>query len=397
MKLLGKKRIAGRIDGKIVRSRESRFAKVVSIDYTNRRAIVRIQGTQEDIYAGWSRNFYDVPPFVKVNNPVEIQHMKGNPHRYEIIASGTELPTPVDGTSVLSTLPSAANKVITGGQVTIMPGTGTGMHVEVGFGTFRIDNLPYAIDGVYLGDTAVPVMGTEFPLMGTIGGIIELDPAPASPNYRIDIIEVGADGVLDYRTGTPSASDPVQPTVSPQHVLLAYIIVPYGTTELQQSFIGNAWTEPYLAQMSLTMGTMGQYWYTLPFPNTLNQQLTQSQRRVLGTIDLLNQYQKPLVGSFGMRVTLEPTMIGNGLLYHGNRTGGGGTGYTELLFTITDGTNNLFTYERLGVDGLLVLGAEIDESPTIKVELLGSAGFVAYQFVELYDSTIPEAKLLIGV
>lgn len=385
MKLLSKRLISGKVNKKIVRARESRFGKIVSVDASARRAIVRIQGTQTDIYMGWSKNFYDVPQFVRPNNPVEIQHIRGNPHAYEIIADGPQLPTPVDGTPLLTDLIAPEDRVITGSEVTAMQ-AGAGLQVEIGFGEVRINGDLYSIDGVYLGDSAVPLMGETFPLMGQIGGIVTLDPAPSAPNYRIDLISVGMDGVVDYTKGTEAANNPPQPALALDHVALAYIIVPYDTTVMQQSFIGNAWTDPYISVFEVSIEEMLSYWHTLPDPNTLNQPLTEAQRRVTGTIKILNQYGKPMVGSFPVTVEVEQ---GNGLIYKGS------TGATSQTFTITDGTNNTFIYERLGVDGWRVLGDPIDQSPSIKATLLTNTNFFGFFWVPLYDSQTPNAEILI--
>lgn len=383
MKLLTRKPLSKNVNKRIYQHKESMFGKVVSIDRDARLAIVRIQGTQEDIYLPWSKNFEDVPPFVRINNPVLIQMVKGNKLRLEIVGNGGMLPTPVDGSSVLSTNPASANAIITGASVFVHELGG--MFLRITYGTVRIDDVLYTLPGILMGNPSLGVMGSNpTELMGITGGIVELDPAPAAPNFRIDMISMGEDRILDITKGAEAPSDPVAPTLENNHVLISYILVPYETVDLRQSYIGNAFADSYMAEFYLTMPDMATDWTQVVEGPPGTWTLPTAQKQVTGTVTILDQYGKPLYGTYSVKVEIDD---GNGYL----------NGSTNPIYlTVVNGTSgNTFTYERIGVDGLVVLGPTLDSSPFIKISLTVNPSYLGYRFLELYNSNVPP-DLMIG-
>jgi hypothetical protein len=369
MKLLNKKIINTKTQKQISRAKESQFGKIVAIDNANHVAIVRIQGTQKDIRIPWSRNFYTKPKFVRINNSVEIKHVKGNPHRFEIVGNGTKLNTPVDGSSLLADLPSSSNTIISGMVVT----SEGGMTVKVDYGSYRVGGTIYNLSGIFLGNGAMPVMGEDTPLMGQAGGLIELNAAPNAPNYRMDILSVGSDGVIDYTAGVEAENYPVIPTVEANHVLITTILVPYGITGITNALIGVTWREVYLAQFILTVPELDSDWTTITNPPDT---LPTSEKQVVCTVSLLNQYGNPLFGTYAVSVEIEQ---GNGILNPASDNS------TSITFNITNGSKT-FVYERGGIDGLAVLGTPLDSSPMFKATLLSNTNNIVYSYLLLHDS-----------
>jgi hypothetical protein len=196
-------------------------------------------------------------------------------------------------------------------------------------------------------------------LMGSAGSYITIAAAPSAPNYRIDALFIGADRVIDYVQGTPHATLPVAPSVPSGHVLIDYIIVPYETTELLQSFIGYAWQTPYLAAFELSMASDVMEWID-PFTQT-------------GTIRLLNQYLKPHLDTYKIGIVIES---GNGSLHTTNPV-------TSTEITTTTGVGT-FTYTRGGED---YISGTPDISPMIKAYLVTQPNsYYGYSYITLLDS-----------
>jgi hypothetical protein len=357
MRLYSKKLIRNKVSSQIYASKEGRDAIVRLVDPSARYAIIRIQGTDEDIYSGWSENWHQAPPWLRVGNSVMVRHPKGNPNKWEIFANGVTIPTPVGGGSILPVPEAGEASIISGGQVLVYDG----MTVHITAGTYRIADTYYAFPGLYMGNTTFDYMG-DHPsiLMGSAGTYVTLAAAPSSPNYRIDALFIGTDRVIDYVQGTPHATDPVAPTTPSNHVLISYIIVPYGTTQLEQSFIGNAWTAPYLASFVLSMELDTMLW---------SDPVTQD-----GTIELFNQYLKPHLGTYKVRLIIES---GNGSLSASTPD------VTSQDLTLTTGVGN-FTYTRGGGD---YLSPTPDVSPMLKAYVIAQPGtYYGYAYIRLLDS-----------
>lgn len=358
MKLYNQRFLKGRVSRQIYEAKAGRDAIVRSIDTTNRYAIVRIQGTDEDIHAYWPENWHQKPPWLRVGNAVFIRHPKGNPTRLEIVGDAYTIPTPVGAGSVLPTQAATGDVVITGGNVLVYEG----MTVHISHGTFRIGGIMYTFPGIMMGNTAFNYMG-DHPsiLMGMYGGLVKVNAAPSSPNFRVDLLAIGADRVVDYIAGTPHASNPQVPALPANHTAIATIIVPYGTTELQQSFIGT-WSAPYMTNFTYTCDT----------------ELLWAESQSVGTILITDQYGKPFSGNHRVTVVIES---GNGKL-----TKDSSESTTSLTWNFS-GSSTTFIYQRGGIDGLTPPYTPLDSSPMIKAYLTTNTNFYSYNYIMLYDSS----------
>jgi hypothetical protein len=339
MRLSTKHFLRSKVEKKIARSVEGRPGIVVSVDVPNRKALVRIQGTDVEISVPWQQNWTEVPSFVYVGNSVLIGHIIGNPNKLELIDDGISIPTPVGSGSILPDQPASDDIVISGMAVTIAGG----LDVDIATGTYRIDTSIYTFETP---DT------------------VTVDTAPSSPNYRVDLICVGADGILDYIAGTPHASAPVTPSLPSSHASVTTIIVPYETTELEQKFIGDAWSEPTLAAFALSIATEIRWTDSV---------------QVTGTITLVNQYGKQHNDAYNITATIKD---GNGIL---EETGSPFTTGTTIDWDITTGSTT-FVYERGKIDNIDIFGSPVDSSPTINVYITTATDFYSVAFISLYNS-----------
>ena len=333
MQLYGKKFIKRGVDRQIFGAKESRDAIVISVDQATRSCIIRIQGTDEDIYAPWPEGMFQQPPYLRVGQSVAVRHPKGNGTKMQILGEGVVIPTPVGNGSVLPTQPSTDDTVVSGGAVTV----GTGLALSVASGSYRIEGTLYTLAA----DT------------------VTLSTAPSSPNFRIDMLSVGADGTIDITAGTPHATAPVAPSLASNHAFIKYIMVPYGTTQLDQALHVGKTAAPELYGFALSMSDTEMVW---------------ADTTSTGTIDINDQYGKAFPGSYG--ITVDFTR-GNGSL---NSEAAG----ASLSFTWTS-PSSTFTYTRGGYDSVNT-GGDPDESPIFKAYLTGNTDFYAEVWIKLYDS-----------
>jgi hypothetical protein len=196
----------------------------------------------------------------------------------------------------------------------------------------------------------------------TYGGIIELDPAPVAPNFRVDLLSVDVNGQVIYTAGTPHPTDPVAPTLSANEAFIAYIVVPYEVTRIEQSWIGLTYTVPYLRTVETT----------LEFPDGMHWIDGETNA---GTFTLLDQYTKPVIANYNVRISI--TGGGNGEL--------ASSGATTIDIPVSVGIAN-FTYRRGYIDGIAVIDTPVDISPVLHFEVVGYGAFVSDRFIALYDS-----------
>jgi len=362
MRLLPNRLIRGKSRRQVSQASEGRDAIVHSINLTTRKAIVRIQGLDEDVYATWSQNLEEVPPFLRVGNAVRLYHPKGNRHKWEITSNAKTIPTPISG-SILPVQPGT-NDTIISGLATLVAG---GMNVTVNDGVFRINEIHYTPQGLLMGisalgdmgDLAAPPMGADFSALLTIT-------AADATLYRVDMLCIGADGTLDYYTGTPHATDPVAPDVPASHVLVTTIIVPPGVTTIQQGWIGTAWTAPILTVMLVEWSNNPVEWLD-PVQTT-------------ATVTLLSQYNIPFASVLAVKMYI---MDGNGWIRSGSN-------YLQTLTKNTAAGVATFVYERHLMEPAYPPYDPVranDISPTIKVEVITNTNIYQITYVQLYNSS----------
>lgn len=254
MRLYGKKFARRSIDRRVKQRDETRDAILWDVDTTNNVARVKIQGSNNLIYAHFPRNWKRTPYWLKPGCAVRIIHRSGTRGWVEIAGEGRAIPLPVAGT----TLPAGEglfDAVISGAEVYAT--SPVSMGVIVSNGVYRIDDIIYYLSPVTAGyvvmdDPAPMIMGSRT-IMGIGETTVTIGAAPPSGEYRYDAIFVGADGVLDYTSGEKATSSPVKPTLPTGHLLLGdYILIKGGKATVENKDIGVDWRGLVASSFDLT-------------------------------------------------------------------------------------------------------------------------------------------------
>lgn len=301
MRLYGKRFLRNRQQRAIDSHTETREAMLWDVLADQRQCRCKIQGTTKYIIAWFPENWQTTPVWLKPGNAVRIAHVGGVRGRVEVVGHGLRVPSPATG-AVLPDPVDPGDTLVSGGYVTAT--APPSMDVDVSAGVVRIGGVEY----VFSADT------------------ITISTAPTTDQWRYDLIEVGADGTIDYTAGTPSgyATEPTKPAVATDHVLIAYVFVGNAQTTVPQSSIGAFWTAPTLSYLEVTSSDFDLAWgeTDTDFTVTAKDQYGHTLNRASGNW----QFRVKFIG-------------GNGTL-----TGDGGTSTTEVYGS---GANSYtFNYER---------------------------------------------------
>lgn len=246
------------------RTINDRDAVVWSLDTNNYYALVKIQGSDTTIKAHFPRNWKTIPHWLKPGNAVRIRHRSGEQGFTEVIGHGRAVPTPVEGGSLLRP-PVPGDCVLTG--MVIMAHPNGGMNIYVSSGTYRINGIAYSyapgVTGYIVMDDPAPMtMGLGI-VMGYGGTItpIAITAAPSGMQGRYDAICVGADGVVDVIDGIPASLtlEPYKPSIPQDHVLIGYLFIYSGMTDIEQEQVGVVWTLPYPLEVEVTATDLFQW------------------------------------------------------------------------------------------------------------------------------------------
>lgn len=218
------------------------------------------------------------------------------------------------------------------------------MTILVRVGTFRIGGIVYALSSITM-DVAAYVMGMGGRL-DEIAGAKAVTAAPSAGNYRLDIIAVGADLVIDYIPGTASPN-PVLPAIPSGHVLLGSIFVPCGKTAIVQTDINAAFSPPTLKSVVMTIA---------------DDELAWGELATTITVAIKDQYGNPIArgDAGGWYVTLQ-IISGNGTVSSAEE--GASSGMIGQ-HAGSSGTSVQFTYTRGGTTS--------DKSPMLQVKIAGT-------------------------
>jgi hypothetical protein len=321
------KRILRRKSEKIAESRrETRDAivwDVLSGD-SDRKCRVKIQGSNQLIIAHYPFNWGTNPEWVKPGNAVRITHQGGMRGKIEVVSHGQLVPSPVDGGASSPIDVTPADTVLTGCNVTQLPNP-SNLRVRVTTGTYRINGITYTASSMTMSATPDATMGDNI-VMGQATAVIELDAAPSSGNYRMDLISIGTDGVVDYNAGTVVSSDPQPDAVAANHLQLATILV-YGTmTVVLNKDINAIWSAPFLAYVRATISDEELDWM--------------SESTSVITLTAYDQYD----------VGFSRSILNGGILFSLEFVSGSGTLSDAVSATrsekLTAQTNASFTYTR---------------------------------------------------
>jgi hypothetical protein len=230
---------------------ETRDAVIRTIDVPNRVALVRIQGSDKDIYARWAKAFSEVPEWLKEGNAVRVTHPEGNHGRVEIVGHGIFIPSTTSG-GVVPITPTTEGDGIVSGAVVSQTVPDASMAVTVTTGTIRIDGVEYTLNTLRMG-SGLPAMGSG-DKMGAYSATVTIDAASAT-YFRYDLIVAGTDGAVHVVKGVDAAADPTMPALPAEHVRLAHILVHPNLTAVEGSDINAYWTEPVAGVLQISFGT----------------------------------------------------------------------------------------------------------------------------------------------
>lgn len=344
-----KKAIERRVENRV----ESRDGIIISYDLVNRYAVVKIQGSSKQIRVFFPQNWTDKPSWLAVGNSVRISHTGGQRGRLEITGHGQYRVTPISGDTSPST-PTASDAVLSGGKLFA---TNQGdMTIAIESATVRFSGVTYSISGLTM-DNASVIMDMPAITLDSIGGVWTLT-APAAGTYRYDIFVVGSDLVIDVVSGTES-STPTMPATPSGHLLLDWVLLYGGQTEIIQADIHNTWTSPAPSYMEISITDNELTWI-------------ETNTEVIFTVKDQYGNQISIPGGTNLTFTIQ---TGNGLI-----TSGGDSSTSSLTVGINDGANFTYTREGLVTDSSPILSAVTEFTATVPALSAGGA-------IILYDST----------
>lgn len=324
MKLYVKKFIRTNLDRRMAQRTETQDAILWSVQTGSRICSVKIQGSNTLIQAYYPENREKTPSWLKPGNAVKIMHTGGQRGRIEIVGHGLLLPTPQTGDDPAPT-PETLNDVVLTGCNLYPAFNDPQMVILVGTGTYRIEGVTYVLDAIALNSDVYDLgMGGY---LGEVSGAFSVPAAPAAQTGRYDAIEVGADGVLHYLTGTPSVT-PTDPAISVDHVQVgSRIVVHSGTTVISSANIGGSYTPAKASMMSLSFNPDGH--------------LEPDEDTSVITVTIYDQYNTPLSGFYVLDAEIinddDGTISGDGVAgAAANRTGT----FSSTTFTYTRGTTD---------------------------------------------------------
>jgi len=355
MIISGKRSLTNSINNKIKASAETLDAILIDVLTEQRICRVRILGSSELIIAYYPENWEKTPWWLKPRNSVKIMHTGGIRGRIEIIGCGLTYPMPISG-SVFPDLPDLPDAILEGCRLIECPNDPQ-MIVLVTTGTYRISGTEYILDAIKMseGDNFILGMGGT---INTIAGAIEIDDAPTT-GYRYDLIVVASDGIIDYVKGTASLT-PELPDLPSGHIMLGYILLYTGMTEIRQNDINH--------ELSTALSN----YLTI---NIADNELSWSELTTNVTVYVYDQYGNNILkDGYGWYITLE-IVQGNGSLTSDEEGEGilvgGHTGALSNFYTF------LYTREQLETDQSVILKATLETNYLI----------LAYGFITLLDES----------
>lgn len=356
MRLYSKKILRKRLDKRVDAKRETRDAIIWDILPTNRVCRVKIQGSNTLITAHYPLNWTTVPEFIKPGNAVKINHQGGARGKVEIVGHGQLVPSPVSGAAT-PPVGTPTDTVLTGLNVYEMPDAAGVLKVWISAGTYKINGTIYTLDAMTLAELTAAGFGDSI-FLGQVGAVIELDPAPVVGFFRIDLISIGIDIVIDYTVGTPAPSNPPTPSVAADHVGLATILVHGGMTEISNSFIGANWTVPVVSIVRASISDDELSWG--------------SETTSLITVSIEDQYGNPF-SSFGGFLYAIDFLSGTGDLQHAVSS------VRSELFSAGSSANFLYTRTGSGdvsprFNASVDIGYVLDSVDALFIALLDSDG-----------------------
>ena len=281
------------------RNIETRDAILWDIIPAQKICRVKFQGSDTLIEAKYPESYDKLPRWLKPGNAVRVVHTGGRQFRVEVVGPGLFVPSPVTGSQASPTPGTGQNTVLSGARVHALDTPSMNVYVETG--TYRISGIVYTLGAMTMSESNNTTMASGVPIDIT-AGVVSIAAASAT-QWRIDIIVVASDGVLDVVTGTPADSNPETPTVPAGHVLLGTVKIPPGQTAIYE-YLCNV---PYSETMASQIVADSQY-----------TELNWSTSYDTITVTVKDQYNNPVLGEY-LNVTAE-IINGSGNLGGGDLT-----------------------------------------------------------------------------
>lgn len=343
MRTYGKKYIRNKFRAAGDQRTESRDGVLWEILEEDRKCRVKIEGSSTYVIADYPENIDAKPSWMKPGNAVRIIHRGGLRGHIEVAQSGITRP----GTG--PTLGNPADCVMSGCQLK----AAGDMIVLVQAGEVRFSGTVYDTLAIPMESASLLLMGAyKYMVMGDVSEAYEVS-APAAGTFRIDLVVIGSDLVIDYVTGTAAAT-PVQPDTPSGHLLLGTILVPGECTEIIQTYLNRTYTVPAPAGFNITV---------------TDDELSWAEPTTTITVEVRDQYCNALaLGSgYGWYITLE-FLYGNGTLTSADE----GSSTTKIgQHAGLSGTSAEFTYTRdqLSTDSSPILQASLSRTGGDMVEI----------------------------
>lgn len=203
MRMYGKRFIRREREKSIDLKRETKDGIIWSIDISNRKVTLKIQGSNTEIAAYFPDNTHSPPPWCKLGNAIKIMHTGGIRGRIEIIGHGLVIPYPISG-NIWPSDPVQENMILTGLQILAMPNL-PGNKVLVTTGTARIEGTIITVGAMSLSDGDEFEMG-EGGYMGEVAAILDAGSpvtAGAFPDwgYKINSVQLDQSGNITLAQG----------------------------------------------------------------------------------------------------------------------------------------------------------------------------------------------------
>lgn len=310
MTLYNKKFLRSKTDKRVERRVESKDALLWDVLPAQRKCRVKVQGSDKLILVDYPNNVESNPSWMKPGSAVQISFVGGRRNKLQITGTGHFIPSAVFGGTTEVPIEELVDTVISGLKVTSNPFDATSVIVTAG--TFRINGvISVAVDpSALMDETSADVMDSS-----AIETMIENDldvvyiDAGSSGYFRIDLIVIGTDGVVDYVKGTNFlvTSAAVVPPTPSGHLKLAHILVPPSATEITDLMINATFVLPIATKMVVVSNSV-------MYPNIVDDiqgaylvqdTLTVPDQRLMLDIHVLDQYGNVFANPDGDTIIME--------------------------------------------------------------------------------------------
>ena len=220
MRMYGRKFVNRKLKRERRITSETRDAILWDVDWDNRIARVKIQGSNEYINVSFPTNEAIHPAWMKAGNAVRVIHRGGIRGNMEIIGHGQAIPTPLPGAQVHPLVSELTDMVLTGLEV--LPTDPASMNVTITAGTYRIagteyDGVPGLAEAEVMSDTDPLLMSDAYPqaTMGETTGdypVMGVDDATMSDGFTVFTMGADADKLFAVRAG-PEGTNPDYATI----------------------------------------------------------------------------------------------------------------------------------------------------------------------------------------